>query len=259
MFLTKCSPSGNVLWLKEEGGTENDRGYDIAFDGSNVNITGWFKGTANFSNTNITSNGDADIFIAQYDTNGNLNWINHAGGVSGVDYGTGIYADQSTGDIYATGRFEGTMTLGTTTLTSTGGTDLYLAKYNNSGNTVSWVAQGTGTGSFNHIKVVEDGFDELVVFGSFTGEAVLGSANYTVSGWETLTARFQASDGSVICSEQLGLLSSGSESLPKISTDGGGTTLFAGTFEGSITFGVTSSLKSDVLLTSSLKTAPIVN
>ena len=36
-----------MLWAKKAGGTDNDRGYGIAVDGSgNAYVTGWFLGTA---------------------------------------------------------------------------------------------------------------------------------------------------------------------------------------------------------------------
>ncbi|HRU48088.1 MAG TPA: SBBP repeat-containing protein, partial [Candidatus Syntrophosphaera sp.] len=63
------------LWAKKAGGTGSDWGYGIAVDTSgNSYVTGYFKGTATFGSTNLTSNGGYDIFVAKLDSSGNWLW-----------------------------------------------------------------------------------------------------------------------------------------------------------------------------------------
>lgn len=56
-------------------------------------------------------------------------WAAAAGGVDGAygDYGRGIAVDSS-GNCYVTGNFYGTATFGSTSLTSSGGSDIFVAK-----------------------------------------------------------------------------------------------------------------------------------
>ena len=61
-------------------------GCGIAVDGSgNSYVTGFFNGTATFgqgqaNQTTLTSAGSDDIFVAQYDSKGVLQWARRAGG-----------------------------------------------------------------------------------------------------------------------------------------------------------------------------------
>ncbi len=59
-------------------------------------------------------------------------WVKKAGG-SGTDNGRSISVDGN-GNLYVTGQFTGTATFGTTTLTSSGSNDVYVAKLDIDGN-----------------------------------------------------------------------------------------------------------------------------
>src|SRR5262249_24301705 len=133
-------------WAKRAGGTAADQAYGIAEDSSgNSYVTGFFSGTATFgpgeaNQTLLTSAGGTDIFVAKYSTSGELVWVKRAGG-TGADQANGIGVDSS-GNSYVTGLFNGSATFGggeanQTVLTSAGGTDIFVAKYNSDG-TLAW-------------------------------------------------------------------------------------------------------------------------
>jgi len=68
VFISKLNSSGNFIWAKQFGGMSRDWGYSVVTDASeNVYATGYFYGTGDYdpgSGTfNLTSNGDADIFV----------------------------------------------------------------------------------------------------------------------------------------------------------------------------------------------------
>ncbi|MEA3446254.1 MAG: hypothetical protein U9R19_16165, partial [Bacteroidota bacterium] len=59
---------GNFLWAKKIGGSHYDNGYSLHIDKmGNMYATGYFMGTSDFNpdseNSNLTSNGDGDIFV----------------------------------------------------------------------------------------------------------------------------------------------------------------------------------------------------
>jgi hypothetical protein len=58
--------------------------------------------------------GADDIFVAKYNANGALLWVQSAGG-TGSDYGTGVAVDGK-GNVYITGSYSGTALIGGTTL-----------------------------------------------------------------------------------------------------------------------------------------------
>src|SRR3989442_838529 len=63
-------------------------------------------------------------------------------GGTGEDHANGVVTDGS-GNVYVTGAFIGSMTLGSTTVAATGGADFYLAKFNRSG-ALQWVRTAGG-------------------------------------------------------------------------------------------------------------------
>jgi hypothetical protein len=145
IFVAKYSPSGALVWAKQAGGTADDIGLGIGVDAlGNIFLTGMFQAQATFgvgevTPTILTSDGDRDVFVAQYNSAGTLLWAKRAGGPK-TDQGLGIAVD-GFGTGYLTGYFgdsnppiAATATFGPgeaneTTLTSAGGADMYLAKF----------------------------------------------------------------------------------------------------------------------------------
>lgn len=67
-FICKLDTDGNFQWAGSMGGTGDDRGIALKSDAtSNIYLTGWFQGTADFDprpcTYNLTSAGSNDIFI----------------------------------------------------------------------------------------------------------------------------------------------------------------------------------------------------
>lgn len=133
-FVHDTTTFSNVL---RQGGPGNDMILDIKTDRyGNTYVTGKFQGTASFQTQNLTSYGGDDIFLAKYNNAGNLSWIRQAGG-SLNDVGRSLTLD-SLGNIYLTGSFEVMAWFGSTQITANGGSDIFVAKYNNNG-TLQWV------------------------------------------------------------------------------------------------------------------------
>ena len=137
VFVAKYGPDGTLLWATSAGGgSDTDQGFGIASDArGNSYVTGAFIETATFgagdNETELTSAGDIDVFVAKYAPDGTLLWATSAGG-SDFDQGHGIATDPR-GNTYVTGWFLGTATFGTgdneTELDSAGGFDVFVAKY----------------------------------------------------------------------------------------------------------------------------------
>ena len=235
-FIAKYDASGNVLWAKKGGGTSTDRGNGIAVDGiGNSYVTGSFAASATIGTTVLTSSGSADVFIAKYDASGNVLWAKKGGG-TGPDIGNGIAVDSS-GNSYVTGYFNVDATFGSTLLTSSGGSDVFIAKYDASGN-VSWIKKSGGTGSEVGLDIALDGLGNSYVTGHFSDTTAFGSTVLSSSGLaDVLIAKYDAS-GNVVWAKKdggpnfdLGL---------GIAVDGSGNSYVTGYFyDSSITFGST--------------------
>src|SRR5436309_709643 len=131
IFVAKYNTTGDLVWVQQAGGSLDDVGFGIAVDGAgNTTVTGYFKSpTATFGPFTLVNNSTTnspDIFVARYDSLGNVLWAKSAGGTD-VDYGYAIAADTS-GNCYLSGVFSGTASFGAMTLTNSG-TSHFIAKY----------------------------------------------------------------------------------------------------------------------------------
>ncbi|MBT6028817.1 MAG: T9SS type A sorting domain-containing protein [Crocinitomicaceae bacterium] len=141
IFVSKLNASGSFVWAKRMGGNGNDICYSIALDNSDdILTTGYFMGTADFDpgggTVDLTSAGSFDIFISKLDNSGNFLWAKNLGG-SSVDFGRDIAID-GLNNAYAIGYFQGTAdfnpdSVADNLLTSNGGSDIFIAKFDASG------------------------------------------------------------------------------------------------------------------------------
>jgi len=75
IFILKLNSTGNYIWAKRIGGSSQDRGYSISVDSTgNTYVTGYFKGSVDFDpgtgNTNLSSAGNADVFVLKLSSSG---------------------------------------------------------------------------------------------------------------------------------------------------------------------------------------------
>jgi hypothetical protein len=117
LYLIKTDVNGNSLWTKTLGGTGQDEGRDVrqTSDGGYI-ISGL---------TTSFGAGGSDVYLLKTDINGVLLWAKTYGG-SGTDIGN---ASQQTSD-------GGYIVAGTTDSSSTGKSDIYLIKTDNTGNSL---------------------------------------------------------------------------------------------------------------------------
>ena len=148
IFIAKYNSGGEVIWAKRVNGTGNDEGEGISTDANgNVYVTGYFESPRLvFGNdTLINTSGSGNIFIAKYDSSGNALWGKSGIGAAGMDVSYGVSADKL-GFVYITGFFgDSTIKLGSYTLTNEGTTNVFIAKYDSSGNVI-WAKSSIGTG-----------------------------------------------------------------------------------------------------------------
>ena len=164
----------DFLWAQRTGGSGSDVGYSIAADtNGNVFVTGSFSTTNFLGSSNLISSGLTDIFIAKHSPSGSLLWARQAGG-TGYDEGRGIVADNA-GNVYVTGHFQDTASFGATNLTSSGQSDVFVAKYDPDGNLV-WVRRVGGNDFDEGHAIALDTAGNIYLTGTFDKNATFGSA-----------------------------------------------------------------------------------
>ncbi len=181
IFVAKYDAAGNVVWARSFGGTLQTQSLGIAVDVSgNSWITGLFNGTATFGSFVLTSAGSFDVFVAKYDAAGNVVWARSAGGTL-LDRGLGIAVDAA-GNSYVSGLFDGTATFGPIVLTSAGGIDIFVAKYDSAGNVV-WAQSAGGTSASEWgVDVSANAAGDAYVTGFYSGTASFGPFVLSSSG-----------------------------------------------------------------------------
>ncbi len=137
-FIAKYNSIGTFSWANKIGGSDNDYGYGIATDANNnVYFTGAFASTvvtigsttpATFTLANTNTGSYTDVYVTKYTSAGVTQWAVKPNGTSD-EAGYGVTAD-NVGNIYVVGSFNvaGPTSFGTTTLTSSGLNDGFLAK-----------------------------------------------------------------------------------------------------------------------------------
>ncbi len=206
IFVAKTDPDGNWLWVENFGGSLDDTGNSINVDiVDDLYVTGSFSGTASFGSTNLSSNGVYDIFASKMDTNGNLIWVESAGGTD-YDFGNSICTDLD-GNVYITGGFAETVDFDVTTLTGAGGRDIFVAGINPNEGTWLWAegAGGAHNDKGNSITVDLDGF--IYVGGHFVASAWFNGFNLISAGeYDVFIAKMSGStsaDSEIVSNEHI--------------------------------------------------------
>jgi len=154
-------------------------------NGDNISI-GSFMGKTNASATHtLLSNGGYDICLVKRNSAGTVLWAKRFGGTAN-DYGHSICLDKL-GNIIIGGRFNQTMTFGSTLLTANGGDDIILAKLDPDGNPIwanSYGGSSSGPGIVEGIYgLCTDSLNNIYSTGNFYGYLLdFGGGNIISSG-----------------------------------------------------------------------------
>jgi len=232
-------PDPEVVWAKVFGSRDYDAGEGISTDSAgNIYATGRFNRSIDLDGdgtNDLTSAGGNDAYIAKYSSDGTLTWAKNLGS-SSLDWGYGISTD-SDGNVYATGWFNRSIDLngdGITDLTSTGGSDAYIAKYSSDG-TLAWAKNLGGSGSDSGNDITTDSDGNVYSTGWFNESIDLdgdGTNDLTSAGGNDAYIAKYSSDGTLAWAKNLG--SSGDDSGNDITTDSDGNVYATGWFNESI-------------------------
>ena len=241
IYISKLDAAGNYVWAKNIGGTIDQRSQGIAVDGSgNVFTTGVFSNTLDFDPgagvTNLTSAGDADIFVDKLNAAGNFVWARNMGGIN-YDNGLAIAADAS-GNVYMTGTFAGTAdfdpSAGTQSLVSSAASDdNFICKLNASGIFLWAKSIGNANGDYSpSIAVDASGnvFTTGILEGTLDLDPGAGTQNLSSAGiLDVYISKLDAS-GNYVWAKKLG--GAGNDAPTSIAVDPEGSVYTTGSFGG---------------------------
>ena len=166
VFIAKYNGNGEQAWIKQFGGSQADFAHSFTSDGNgNAFVGGRTHGSIN----NQPSIGGIDAYISKYNSSGQEVWTRQFGSAAGeaVDY---IIPDGN-GGVFVAGNTGGSLTG-----QPFDGKDIYVAKYNSSGQEV-WTKQfGTPEIQDNINSLVSDGNGGVFLAGSTFGGHGYGGA-----------------------------------------------------------------------------------
>ncbi|OFY90511.1 MAG: hypothetical protein A3K10_09220 [Bacteroidetes bacterium RIFCSPLOWO2_12_FULL_31_6] len=82
MFIVKYDANGNALWAKSDAGYGSSATAVTIDKFNNIYVVGYFSSSFTFNSQTYVSNGYCEIFTIKYDMDGNVIWINSAGGAN---------------------------------------------------------------------------------------------------------------------------------------------------------------------------------
>lgn len=138
------------------------------------------------------------------------------------------------GNVFATGYFAGTMSLGGRNLTSAGGEDIYIAKYNSFGTHV-WSKRVGDSNTIQEARsVATDAAGDVFVCGNFSGTLNFGGAN--LAGTTDFFLAKLDGDGNHLWSKAFN--GTGSQFAKSLACDAAGNSVIVGSFgSGSVSLG----------------------
>ena len=171
----------NFAWSKITGTSGNNKGTSIISDKNGyLFVAGEFNADFIYNDNTITGLGQNNIFILKLDLAGNLIWSKCFGSNSNATIQQ-ICFDTSM-NVVCTGTFSGSLLLNDTAINSIGGSDIFILKIKNTGETMSVLTDG-GTGNENSNALCVDKKNNIYVCGSFKGSATFGNQSLTSSAY----------------------------------------------------------------------------
>lgn len=261
IFVARYDPDGGLVWVRQLGGHSDDVASQIVVDDQgSTYICGAFSEDMRVSRTrSLKSRGLFDAFLMKIDSEGRTAWAVEEGGPMN-DIAYDIALDPA-GNVLVTGGYAGSESFGSEyrmhaayrkprkkytrayfsskRLTSQGGSDIFVAKYNPAGRMI-WVQNVGG----NKKGAPEAGYSLAVdarghahVTGTFAGRVLFGNNTLISRGIADLYVMELDRDGRVLWARQAGSRYGKPNVGYAIDVDRGGNSYITGYFQGNVGFG----------------------
>lgn len=208
-FVARYAANGAFRSVAQIGGISDDAALAIAkFSNDEVVVAGEFRGVAILGSAlaplPLTSVGDADYFVARYTDLLGLRWAFRGGGTTYDQVNMDGVTVEADGSIVVAGNFSGVADVdtgpGTGLVTSLGGQDIFVARYDGDGFWLGIAKALGGIGSDGAHGLTTDAVGNLVVVGWFQGSVDFdpGAGTRVITGLGTSGA----ADGFVLSLDQ---------------------------------------------------------
>jgi hypothetical protein len=244
VFIEKLDAAGNLIWVKEIGGSgyeyaskiKTDAANNIYFSGQINSVTDFDPGAGAALLTPVLS---TDGFFAKWDAAGNYMWAKQLS----VDqsYLRAPFMDvDAAGNVYATGNFRNSVDLdpgaGMSNFTSNGMEDYYALKLDASG-TLLWAHTFGGTSIDFGNSIAADGSGNAYITGTFSGSIDFdpgAATNDLIGGLADVFIQKLDAAGDYVWAKQI--TGTGYNDVGYITIDATGNPLLTGAYDGTSDF-----------------------
>ncbi len=184
-FIIKINPAGDILWAKSGGGaSDDDEAHNIMVDANNnLLVTGIFTQPIQIGATSLPSNYPVNTFLAKFNSDGNLIWVETAGGNS--ISGKVSLNIENNGNYLVAASYSGTCYYDAISFSpNLGGSIIVSAKYNATGSFI-WakkvITSNTNNSNFSLVGIDTDDYGNIYFAGGFNDSINFSSsANFFV-------------------------------------------------------------------------------
>ncbi|APR86130.1 Multiple EGF-like-domain protein 3 precursor [Minicystis rosea] len=237
IYVAKLDGGGGRLWSIDYG---SGGAMGVVVDGGgDVYVAGWLSGSADFGTGQIMAAGSTDAFVIKLSKqSGTGYWSRQFGGNGALAHARALTVDGA-GNVIVYGSFSGTIDFGAgNSLTSAGGTNMYLAKLDPDGNT-TWARRLSGGAMPTVTSVGVDSLQNIILAGAFKGEIDFGGGPLAASVFGSVYVAKLNPSGEHVWSKVTasGATQSGPFPLASVTVDGADNVIIAGGFPGGADFG----------------------
>lgn len=238
IFITRLGPDGAVMWAKRFGDASGQDPSAITVDAQgNVYLAAIVEGVVNFGGSDLPAGGYYDIAIASFDAMGSHRWSRRFGAAAAQEpHGLAI---TPTGELVVVGSFGGSFDIDSTTLTSKGDWDIFVAKLDSATGNAIWANQFGNTAMEQSDAVGVDSSGGIILVGRYGGYVNFGGTVLPIAGAmgdiNVFVMKLDAS-GKHVWSNGYGD-SDPLQTMRGMAVDKDGSVVFAGEFEGAVNFG----------------------
>ncbi|AHJ98790.1 SBBP repeat-containing protein [Hymenobacter swuensis] len=188
LYVVKYDAQGTALWAQREATANEDQGLDIAVDAAGQVVVGGYA-----NGRQVGTSYESAGYLARFSAPGPLLWSRQITASTPSEYGIGSVAYDGRGGIYAVSSYDGTLTLGPSTLTTNEETS-FVARFDGQG-TPLWADAATHPTSNDasiFFDVTTDASGNAYIVGGVLGNVSFGSIATTGSGADAFIAKLNA-------------------------------------------------------------------
>ena len=244
-YIVKYNSVGDVKWAISTNSIPSTSGsFGMITDiFGNEYLLGIHDTTLTFGSFTITNPGTHNnyYFLSKIDSSGNVKWLKNLGNLATnfVSNGSNCITSDELGNIYITCSFTNSPTIGGYTITNRGMIDVFVGKFDSSGNVIWAKGYGCGsTGGANTSGIAVTPSHKIYVTGYFNSDSLYFGGNFLVdtSSTHTYNTGYLAkldSNGNPIWARGTGG-SNGGDDFTGVVTDSNENVFFTGSYFGSI-------------------------